>query len=406
MKDLVVQKFGGTSVGNIERIQKVALLVKETSKIQQNVVVVSAMAGQTNLLVKLGHDLSEAPLPEAYDMLLASGEQVSCALLAIALNALGIKAKPLLGFQVGIFTDGLYSKAQIQKINTRILEDCIRENCVPVVAGFQGIHRSGDFDTITTLGRGGSDTSGVALAVALKAKRCDIYTDVEGVYTADPRIVPEARKIETISFLEMMELSSLGAKVMHMRSLQIAAKYNLPIRVLSSFNPQAKGTLIMQNDDLLEAPVVSAITSDSAECLFEVELDNNEAQFPAPIFQPLAKHGIIVDVIVKTPPNEKGRCSICFSLPKEDGPKAKELLSGYPIKVQLDSAIKISIVGVGMRTHTGVAAKMFDCLKEQEIPTHLITTSEIKISAIIQEKDKEKAIRALHEAFALADNKT
>ncbi|MBP7844201.1 MAG: aspartate kinase, partial [Proteobacteria bacterium] len=179
MKDLVVQKFGGTSVGNIERIQKVALLIKETSKIQQNVVVVSAMAGQTNLLVKLGHDLCDQPLPEAYDMLLASGEQVSCALLAIALNALGIKAKPLLGFQVGIFTDGLYSKAQIQKINTRILEDCIRENCVPVVAGFQGVHRSGDFDTITTLGRGGSDTSGVALAVALKAKRCDIYTDVE-----------------------------------------------------------------------------------------------------------------------------------------------------------------------------------------------------------------------------------
>jgi aspartate kinase len=401
MKPIVVQKYGGTSVGSIDRIRKVAEWIKETNREQRNVVVVSAMSGQTNLLVKLGNELSTRPLPEAYDMLLASGEQVSCALMAIALNSIGVKAKALLGFQVGIITDELYTKAHIKKINTQVLQDCLDENCVPVIAGFQGIHRNSAYDSITTLGRGGSDTSAVAVAVAVKAKCCDIYTDVEGVYTADPRIVPEAKKISRISFLEMMELSSLGAKVMHMRSLQIGAKYDMPIRVLSSFNPKAEGTTIMRTEDLLESPVVSAITSDSAECLLEIELSEEEAQYPAPILKPLADKGVVVDVIVKTLPNEKNRSSLCLSLPKEDRHTATEVLSNYPIRVLLDSAIKISVVGVGMRTHSGVAATMFSCLKENNIATHLITTSEIKISAIIEEKDKDKAIRSLHEAFKL-----
>ncbi len=403
MNNLVVQKFGGTSVGSLERISKVADLVKTTSVTQKNVVVVSAMAGQTNKLVEMARELSVNPLPEAYDMLLASGEQVACALLAIALNEKGIKAIPLLGFQVGIETDDLFSNARIQNIRSAVLNRYISEGVVPIVAGFQGMKQDENGETfITTLGRGGSDTSAVAIAAALKADRCDIFTDVDGVYTADPRIVKDAKVIERITFSEMMELASLGAKVLHMRSVELAAKYELPLRVLSTFSPFEKGTTLVKDMNMLESPVVSSITTDSAECLLSVRVPEAEAQYPARFFRPLASAGVNVDVIVKTPADKNALCTLSFTVPRQEGPRAREILGAYPVQIERESTVKLSIVGIGMRTHSGVAATMFETLEKLEIPMHLITTSEIKVSVLIDEIHREKAIRALHDVYSLA----
>lgn len=400
-KPTVVQKFGGTSVGNLDRIKNVAQIVKKSSSGQKNIVVVSAMAGQTNSLVALANELSGSPKLEAYDMLLASGEQISAALLSIALEEIGVKSVPLLGFQVGIETDDLYSKAKIQNIKTELLKKLIEDDVIPIVAGFQGVHLSKDYPTLTTLGRGGSDTSAVALAVALKASRCDIFTDVDGVYTADPRIVPKARKINMLKYSEMMELASLGAKVLHMRCVELGAKYQLPIQVLSTFSPETPGTMIVGDDHMLESPVVSAVTSDAGEALLELRLASQEAQFPAKYFRVLAEEGINVDVIVKSPPDSSGLCSVSFTVPKTDEQKAKNLLSKYQIKSTTESLVKVSIVGLGMHTHSGVAAQMFETLEKADIPVHLVSTSEIKISVLIPEPLKEKAVQVLHQAFSL-----
>jgi len=404
VKALVVQKYGGTSVGSLERIRHVAQWVAQSSAEQRNVVVVSAMAGQTNKLVEMASQMSERPDPESYDMLLASGEQVSCALLAMALKDLGLRAVPLLGFQAGLETSHHFSKARILKINPKILQSIVDQGAVPIVAGFQGFVSEGlKASKITTLGRGGSDTSAVAIAIAMKASRCDIFTDVDGVYTADPRIVPQARRIPRIRFDEMMELASLGAKVLHMRSVELAAKYQMPLRVLSSFDPQQGGTLL--HSESLESPVVSAITSDHEEALLTIRMEESKAYFPNLYFKPLAEAGINVDVIVRSVADDQSMASISFTVPRDEGTKALELLKrNFPsenLQLKPESVVKVSIVGLGMRTHSGVAAQMFEVLAEKKIPVRLITTSEIKVSVLIDEPQKALAIQSLHAAFGL-----
>jgi aspartate kinase len=402
---LIVQKFGGTSVGSLERIQNVAEIVSlEQKKNNQVVVVVSAMAGETNRLVALAQGLDPEPNRLALDMILASGEQVSCGLLAIALEKRGIKALPLLAFQAGIKTNEIFTDARIESIHTELLKKNIDRGVVPIVAGFQGIFEDEDkFEYLTTLGRGGSDTSGVALAAALKADRCDIYTDVAGVYTADPRIVQKAKPIDEISFSEMMELASLGAKVLHMRSVEIAAKYKVPLRVCSTFEPEKKGTYIIGEENMIEAPVVSSITSSLSECLIKMTVKEIDAQFPARILKPLADAHINIDIILRSA-NNNGFCTFNLSCPRSEMNRTLEILKSYTPSVVLEKAAKLSIVGVGMKTHSGVAAKMFEALEKIDVPIQLITTSEIKVSVVIAEKDLDRSIVALHTVFGLDKN--
>jgi len=400
-KELVVQKFGGTSVGSIERIRNVAQIIKSTAQSQNNIVVVSAMAGSTNKLVEMSQEMSHKPQPEAYDMLLASGEQVSCALLSMALTDIGVKALPLMAFQAGIETDHSSTQAKIARINPKIISSYLNDGYTPIIAGFQGISHNGKQSIVTTLGRGGSDTSAVAVAVALKATRCDIFTDVDGVYTADPRIVPEAKRIDKISFSEMMELASLGAKVLHMRSVELAAKYQMPLRVLSTFQPNEKGTTLMNPEDLLESPVVSSVTSSANETLMSVRVSDEVAQYPAKFFRPLADKKINVDVIVKTPQNSNNRSTISFTVPSQDTAMAIEALKPHEVDVHQEPISKVSIVGLGMTTHHGVAATMFETLEKANIPIFLVSTSEIKISVLIASSLKDDAVRAIHRAFQL-----
>lgn len=401
---LIVQKFGGTSVGSIERIENVAKIVaNEMKKGNQVMVVVSAMAGETNRLVALAQGISPEPNRIAMDMILASGEQVSCGLLAVALEKQGIKAMPMLAFQAGIKTNEIFSDARIESIRSDLLRSYIDKGVVPIVAGFQGIHEDDEngFEYITTLGRGGSDTSGVALAAALDADRCDIYTDVPGVYTADPRVVKKAKAISEISFAEMMELASLGAKVLHMRSVEIAAKYEVPLRVCSTFEPEKAGTLIVGEEAMIEAPVVSSVTSSIAECLIQMKIKDSDAQFPARIFKPLADAHINVDIILKSAPSARGNSTFSVSVPRTEMSKSLELLKPYSPRVILEKAAKVSIVGVGMKSHSGVASKMFEALERIDVPVQLITTSEIKVSVVIAEKDVERSLIELHTVFGL-----
>lgn len=399
---IVVQKFGGTSVGNLERIEKVADIIAKEKQIHNVVAVVSAMAGETNRLLALAQGITPEPSRVAMDMILASGEQVSCGLLAIALEKRGIKALPMLGFQVGIKTNEIFSDARIETINSRIMRKKIAEGFVPVVAGFQGIFvDENKFEYITTLGRGGSDTSAVALAASLKAKRCDIFTDVAGVYTADPRIVKKARIIEKISFAEMMELASLGAKVLHMRSVEIAAKYKVKLRVCSSFDPDLPGTMIVGEEDMLEAPVVTSVTSSVSESLIRMEIIEEDAQYPARILKPLADANISVDIIVRSDVDPTGHCTFSLSIPRIEVRRALEILTPFKPVVVVDKAAKLSIVGVGMHSHSGVAATLFQALEDLDVPIHLITTSEIKVSVVVAESDLEKSIVKVHTVFGL-----
>ncbi len=394
----MVQKYGGTSVGSFERIRSVAAHIRNTCATETPIVVVSAMSGQTNKLVKMASDMSPRPDPKAYDFLLASGEQVSCALLSMALTDLGVPSVPMLAFQAGIETDNLYSNARITKVKREVLDQTLAKGLVPVIAGFQGMTESFE---ITTLGRGGSDTSAVAIAAALKADRCDIYTDVDGVYTCDPRIVHDARRIDRLTYSEMMELASLGAKVLHMRCVELAAKHKVKLRVLSSFEPHKGGTMLLDDSDTLESPAVSALTADAAEALISLRLPDHQAQKPNQIFGPLALAGINVDVIVKTPADDKGLCRLNFTVPRLEGEKAATLLKNFDARIEQQSLVKISIVGIGMRTHSGVASKMFATLEAAQIPIQLITTSEIKVSVLIDESQKDTALKALHAAFRL-----
>lgn len=395
-----VKKFGGTSVGSIERIERVAdRLVEDYKNGERFVVVVSAMAGETNRLVAQAQEILPGFRGPAYDMLLASGEQVSVALLSIALEKRGYKGHPFLGFQLGIQTDSLYSRARITNIKTENLMKSLDKDEIPVVAGFQGID---DNFNITTLGRGGSDTTAVAVAAALGGVDCEIFTDVEGVYTADPRVVPAAKKIESLTYDEMMEMAALGSKVLHFRCVEIGAKYNVPIHVRSTFT-QTEGTWIKQENKSMEAPVVSAITHDAKIVVLSAEPVPEGVAFLADLFKKLADKDIVIDIISQS----KGAVGqrIAFSVPDEDYTNAKTILGDVAtteasLKVVQDAA-KVSIVGVGMLSHPGVAARFFDVFKKQNIDIQMVTTSDIKMSAVIARARLDDAVKALHSEFGL-----
>jgi aspartate kinase len=401
---LVVQKYGGTSVGSIDRIRNVAKRVAETHDAGNDViVVVSAMSGETNKLVALAQEITEFPDTREYDVLVSTGEQVTISLLAMCLKSMGYKAKSYLGSQIPIITDDSYSKARIEKISDKKIKADLAGGNIVVVAGFQGVDKEGN---VTTLGRGGSDTSAVAIAAALKADVCEIYTDVDGVYTTDPNICEDARKIARISYDEMLELASLGAKVLHIRSVQFAKKYHVDVHVRSSFNNN-KGTLVTKEDKEMESILVSGITYAKDEAKIAVMRVPDKPGIAARLLSPLNDAGISVDMIVQNV-SEDGYTDFTFTVTKADFKKAllitKKVAEEIHAKnVLTDEGIaKISIVGLGMRTHAGVATKMFQTLAREGINIQMISTSEIKISVVVDSKYTELAVRVLHEAFGLS----
>ncbi len=401
---LVVQKYGGTSVGDVERIRNVARRVFNTkSQGHEVVVVVSAMAGETDKLIRLAKQVTSNPDERETDVLISTGEQVSIALLAIALKDMGADAKSYLGFQIKIATDSAFGKARITGIESeRMLQD-LKNGRIIVVAGFQGVDES---DNITTLGRGGSDTTAVAIAAALKADVCEIYTDVDGVYTTDPNICSKARKLPKISYDEMLEMASLGAKVLQIRSVEFAKKYDVPIHVRSSFNDNP-GTIVCKEDEEMEKVVVSGVTYNKNEAKIEVMRVPDVPGMAARLFKPIADANIVVDMIIQTSSTEKGCADVAFTVPQSDFAKTlqivKEVIKGFggkEVKSNEDIA-KVSIIGVGMRSHSNVATQMFSALAKEGINIQMISTSEIKISCIIDSKYTELAVRALHDAFEL-----
>ncbi|MEA3219383.1 aspartate kinase [Immundisolibacter sp.] len=401
---LIVQKYGGTSMGSPERIGAVADRVgRARAEGHQVVVVVSAMSGETDRLIKLAKSISARPPAREMDVLLATGEQASIALLAMALAERGVPARSFTGAQVHILTDSAHSKARILDIDDRRLRASLDAGEVAVVAGFQGVDQDG---SITTLGRGGSDTTAVALAAALKADECQIYTDVDGVYTTDPRVEPRARRLDRITFEEMLEMASLGAKVLQIRSVEFAGKYKVPLRVLSSFE-DGPGTLITLEDHGVEDPLISGIAFNRDEAQITVAGIPDRPGVASAIFGPIARANIEVDVIVQSI-GQDGLTTMSFTVHRNDYPAAMSLLGGIAAELGArsvggdDQIAKISLVGVGMRSHAGVAATMFDALAAEGINIRMISTSEIKISVIVDEKYVELAVRTLHEAFGLA----
>ena len=401
---LIVQKYGGTSVGTIDRMRAVARRCLATQRQGHDVVViVSAMSGETNRLLALAKQLSELPSERELDVIVSTGEQVSVGLVALAIHAEGGQAVSLLGHQVRILTDSAFSRARIKEIDARAIGSALKEGRIAVIAGFQGVDESGN---ITTLGRGGSDTSGVAIAAALRADVCEIYTDVDGVYTADPNVVPNARKVDRISYEEMLELASLGAKVLQIRSVEFGMKFGVPIHVRSSFNDN-EGTWVVPEDKAMESVMVSGVTATRDESKITLHGIADQAGLQAMVFRPLAAAGIVVDVIVQAYV-ENGRTNLTFTLPAADLARARDLLIKHcghlcpadQIKTETNLS-KVSIVGVGMRSHAGVALKMFEILARENIGIHLISTSEIKISCVIDAKYAELAVRALHAGFDL-----
>ncbi|NCO57745.1 MAG: aspartate kinase [Nitrospirae bacterium CG18_big_fil_WC_8_21_14_2_50_70_55] len=404
---LIVQKYGGTSVADLERIRAVCDRVAATvAQGHRVVVVLSAMSGETDRLVALGQKLSARPSPREMDLLLSSGERITVALLAIALDAAGIRARALTGRQAGIYTDTAHTKARIERIETATLTRLLDEGGVPVVAGFQGIVEEGGDSRVSTLGRGGSDTTAVALAAALNADVCEIYTDVDGIYTADPRIVSDARKIQRISFDEILELANLGAKVLHVRSVELAKKFNVPVHVRSSFS-EAEGSWVVQGDAAMEQVVVSGIAYSQKEARVTVRGIPDRPGIAAQLFGALATAGVAVDMIVQSV-GAAGHASISFTIPETDVQQANDTVAGLKEEmaiaaIEVDPAIaKVSIVGLGMQSHTGVAAKMFETLRAEGINILMISTSEIRISCIIARDQMATAVRALHTAFGLA----
>lgn len=401
---LIVQKFGGTSVGTTDRIKNVARRVAQ-ARAEGNdvVVVVSAMSGETDRLIRLANQISPLPDQREMDMLISTGERVTIALLAMALQESGVAARSFTGRQVGILTDGVHTNARIEQITAERLKESLAEGVVPVVAGFQGINQRSD---VTTLGRGGSDTTAVALAAALKADLCDIYTDVDGVYTTDPNIVPNARKLSKISYEEMLEMASLGAKVLQTRSVEFAMKYQVPVRVRSSFNDH-EGTLVTKEDLEMEQEVVSGVTYDKNQAKVTLLGVPDRPGIASKIFGALARENVVVDMIIQNV-SQGGMTDISFTVPKGDARGAKETLSKLAEEmgvqdIQLTESIaKVSIVGVGMRSHSGVAAKMFSSLAAEGINIMMISTSEIKISCVIDSKYTELAVRTLHDVFELS----
>jgi aspartate kinase len=401
---LVVQKYGGTSVGDIERIRNVASRVLRTrNQGNQVVVVVSAMSGETDKLLRLAQQVTPSPDERELDVLVSTGEQVTIALLAIALRAMGADAKSYLGFQIKIATDSAFGKARITGIESEKIFNDLNQGRIVVVAGFQGADES---DNITTLGRGGSDTTGVAIAAALKADLCEIYTDVDGVYTTDPNICSQARKLSRISYDEMLEMASLGAKVLQIRSVEFAKKYDVPIHVRSSFNDNP-GTIVCKEDKEMERVVVSGVTYNKNEAKIEVLHVPDVPGVAAKLFKPIADANIVVDMIIQTSSTAKGFADLAFTVPQSDFTKALKLvhettktLGGEKV-IADENIAKVSIVGVGMRSHSNVATQMFSALAKEGINIHMISTSEIKISCIIDAKYTELAVRALHDAFEL-----
>ncbi len=401
---LIVQKYGGTSVGNPERIRNVAKRVVRTKEEGHDVVVVlSAMSGETDKLINLANQVSENPDPREMDMLVSTGERVTIALLAMAIQSLGYKAQSFTGRQAGIISDRVHTKARIERISGERVKQALKEGKIAVVAGFQGISETSD--DVTTLGRGGSDLSAVAVAAALKADLCDIYTDVDGVYTTDPNMVPQARKLDKISYDEMLELASLGAKVLQTRSVEFAKKYNVPVRVLSSFNDNP-GTLVTKEDSDMEKVVVSGVAYDKNQVKVTVTGVPDKPGVAAQIFNEISTNNIIVDMIIQNI-GEGGLTDMSFTVPKTDSRKISELMKkvvaeigAKGVTVKEDIA-KISIVGVGMRSHSGVAARMFSAMAKEGINIMMISTSEIKISIVIDAKYTELAVRVLHETFEM-----
>ncbi|ERP92898.1 aspartokinase [Alcanivorax sp. P2S70] len=401
---LIVQKYGGTSVGTVERIQAVADKVAGFHKRgDQVVVVVSAMSGETNRLIELAKGISDSPSPREMDVLVSTGEQVTISLLSMALQKLGLDARSYTGSQIPLRTDNSYSKARIEEIDDKKMRADLNAGRVVVVAGFQGVDADGN---ITTLGRGGSDTTAVALAAALKADECQIYTDVDGVYTTDPRVVDNARRLDTITFEEMLEMASQGSKVLQIRSVEFAGKYNVPLRVLSSFQ-DGPGTLITVDDEVdMEKPVISGIafTRDEAKIIVRGAPDTPGIAYK--ILGPVSAANIEVDMIVQNV-GKDGAADFTFTVHRNDFGRAQEALRnaseelGQPEIIGDDKIAKVSLVGVGMRSHAGVASKMFEALAKEGVNIEMISTSEIKVSVVIAEKYLELAVRALHSAFEL-----
>ncbi|MFC2305898.1 MAG: aspartate kinase [Neisseria elongata] len=402
---LIVQKYGGTSVGSAERIKNVAKRVAQTRAEGHDVViVVSAMSGETNRLVALAHEMQELPDPREMDVVLATGEQVTIGLLAMALKNIGVDAKSYTGWQVTVQTDNAHTKARIDHIDGDKIHADLKAGKVVIVAGFQGITAEGD---ISTLGRGGSDTSAVALAAALKADECQIYTDVDGVYTTDPRVVPEARRMSTISFEEMLELASLGSKVLQIRSVEFAGKYQVRLRVLSSLQEGGEGTLItFEEDENMEKAVVKGIAFDKNQARINVRGVSDKPGIAYQILGAIADANIEVDMIIQNVGAE-GTTDFSFTVPRGDYRQTLDLMNGLKESLGAaevngdDTVCKVSIVGVGMRSHSGVAATMFRSLAEEGINIQMISTSEIKVSVLIDEKYMELATRVLHKAFGL-----
>jgi len=401
---LIVQKYGGTSVGTVERIQNVANRVKKSRDAgDQVVVVVSAMSGETNRLISLANDISSAPNPREMDVLVTTGEQVTIALLSMALQEIGCDARSYTGGQVHILTDNAHGKARITDIDDARVRADLDAGRVVVVAGFQGVDEDRN---ITTLGRGGSDTTAVAMAAALKADECQIFTDVDGVYTTDPRVEPKARKLDRITFEEMLEMASLGSKVLQIRSVEFAGKYNVPLRVLSSFEDGGEGTLITFEEDGVEAAKISGIAFNRDEAKLTIRGVPDQPGVAYKILGSIGAANIEVDMIVQNISNDD-TTDFTFTVNRGEYKKAHKILTetantlGAREVVGDDAIVKVSLVGVGMRSHAGIASQMFECLSKENINIQMISTSEIKISVVIDEKYLELGVRALHKAFGL-----
>ncbi|HMK65586.1 MAG TPA: aspartate kinase [Thermodesulfobacteriota bacterium] len=400
---LVVQKYGGTSVGSIEKIRNVARrVIEQKKKGHDMVVVLSAMSGETDKLIRLAYEVTEAPDSRELDVLVSTGEQVSVALFCMAVVSMGYKATSLLGHQVKIVTDDSYGRARISEIDTRRVMEEIRKDKIVAVAGFQGLDEKGN---ITTLGRGGSDTTAVAVAAALKANVCEIFTDVEGVFTTDPNICPKARKMKKISYEEMLEMASLGAKVLEIRSVEFAKKFNVPVHVRSTFTDK-EGTMVVQEDKSMEKILVSGVTYNKNEARITITKVPDRPGTAHKIFTPISEAGVIVDMIVQNT-SEEGLTDMTFTVPRIDFKKTMTIVKKVAKEIKAekvmgdDSIAKVSIIGLGMRNHAGVATTMFSALAKEGINIMMITTSEIKISCVIDEKYTELAVRTLHEVFHL-----
>ena len=402
---LIVQKYGGTSVGSPERIKNVARRVARwKARGHQLIVVVSAMAGETNRLIALAREMQGQPNPRELDVMVSTGEQVTIALMSMALMEQGLRARSYTGSQVKILTDNAYTRARIMSIDEDRIRADLTQDCVVVVAGFQGVDEAGN---ITTLGRGGSDTTAVALAAALKADECQIYTDVDGVYTTDPRIVPEARRLKTITFEEMLEMASLGSRVLQIRSVEFAGKYRVKLRVLSSFEEESEGTLItFEEDENMEQPTISGIAFNRDEAKITILGVPDRPGIAYQILGPIGDAGIDVDMIVQNVGHD-GMTDFSFTVHRNDYQKALGILKPVIAHIKArdiisgDKIAKVSVVGVGMRSHAGIASTAFRALAEEGINIQMISTSEIKISVVIDEKYTELAVRVLHKTFGL-----